>query len=118
MRKFIANIIIVSSMLFCAQCDSEELPEGTPECIRQKIDYMLRNWNPPGEVYSYFYEGKKVYYITARCCDFYSELYDENCNFICAPGGGFGGGGDGKCRDFFSSATDRQLVWKHDQENP
>ena len=117
--RLISDVILIATMLLITQrCDTEELPEGTPECVRQKIDYMSRHWNPPGEVYSYFYEGRKVYYIIGRCCDFFNELYDEDCHRLCAPSGGFGGGGDGKCPDFFSSATDRKLVWKDEQEHP
>ena len=30
--------------------------------------------------------------------DYDNLLFDDNCNYICAPSGGFSGAGDGKCR--------------------
>jgi len=40
-----------------------------------------------------------------------STLHDMNGRVICAPDGGFAGGGDGKCSDFFELRMDEVLIW-------
>jgi len=105
-------------VLVTAACQPEEVtkeavPAGPPPCIQAKIDEIAAQEvsNPPVRVYSYRYAGKKVYYFTPRCCDAASRLYDESCTLICSPDGGITGRGDGRCRDFFSTRTDEELVW-------
>ena len=88
-----------------------------PACIQSKIDSIkkLPVWNPPAEVHEYEYNGRKVYLISADCCDQFNSLVDENCNYICAPSGGFTGKGDRKCIDFHEKATHTRLVWKDER---
>ena len=95
-------------------CDDSDVKKEIPKCIQDKIDIIIAQdvWNPPAKIYSYQYEGETVYYFTARCCDIMSELYDENCNFICAPDGGIAGKGDGKCTDFITQSTKEKLIWE------
>lgn len=64
------------------------------------------------QISSYLYQGKTVYLVTPDCCDQYISLYDDNCNFLCAPSGGLTGKGDGKCPDFYDKATKGTLIWK------
>lgn len=89
-------ILIVFSSLFF-ECERIDTPWGTPNCINDKIKQILAEgvWNPPAKIYSYQYSGRKVYYFPPRCCDIPSTLYDDNCNVICHPDGGYTGGGDG-----------------------
>jgi hypothetical protein len=47
-----------------------------------------------------------------QCCDQFSELFDVDSNFICAPDGGFTGAGDGKCSDFFQVRKSEKLIWQ------
>lgn len=68
--------------------------------------------NPPKKIYSYLYKGKTVYYVTAQCCDFFSDLYDEDCKLIAHPDGGITGKGDGRARDFVDTRRDEKLVWE------
>lgn len=88
-----------------------------PTCIQQKIDSIKKEpkWNPPAEVYEYNYKGKTVYYFSSNCCDQYNMVYDDQCNYVCAPSGGFTGKGDEKCRDFNENATKVRLVWKDER---
>ena len=73
------------------QRDSAILPEATdmvlPTCIKNKIDSLM------------------------PCCDFFNEVYDDKCNYLGAPDGGFTGKGDGKIPDFFEEAKSEKLVW-------
>lgn len=103
--------------------DKETLPDVQnsaiiPACIQNRIDSIKKEpkWNPPAEVNEYLYNGKAVYLFSSPCCDFYNTLYGSDCNYICAPSGGFSGNGDGKCMDFKSAAKHVRLVWKDDRK--
>jgi hypothetical protein len=78
-----------------------------PDCLKAII-----NETNPQEVWRYTYKGNFVFVVTPGCCDLYVSVYDHNCNFICAPSGGFSGNGDGKCPDFEEEATNGVLIWK------
>lgn len=91
--------------------------EKIPSCIQQKIEQIKKEpkWNPPAEVREYSYKGKHVFYFSSNCCDKYNEVYDENCNYVCAPSGGYTGKGDMKCPDFKENAKEIRLVWKDER---
>jgi hypothetical protein len=99
------------------QRDSAILPEpidaAVPNCIKNKIDsFKLKEAHEkPQRVIEYVYKGKKVYYVVMPCCDFFNEVYDDKCNFLGAPDGGFTGKGDGKLPDFFAEAKNEKLIW-------
>lgn len=107
MKKAFILLVFITLFLNC------EKP-NTSDCIETEIDEILSGavWNPPAKIYSYKYNGQTVYYVPPRCCDIPSVLYDENCNIICYPDGGFSGIGDGRCNDFFASRTDGKLIWE------
>jgi hypothetical protein len=86
-------------------------------CIQQKIDSIKQQpvWNPPAEINEYAYGDRQVYLISAPCCDFFSVVVDSNCNYICAPVGGFTGKGDRKCVDFLEKAEFVRLIWKEER---
>jgi hypothetical protein len=88
-----------------------------PTCIQQKIDSIKSQpvWNPPAEIHEYEYKGQRMFALSAPCCDFFNTVVDENCNYICAPSGGFTGKGDGKCTDFFKVGKHIKLVWKDER---
>ena len=90
------------------------LSDATPACIIKLIDSLKQEplQNPPRKVYSYRYNGNKVFYVTAPCCDFFSDLYDSNCKIIAHPDGGFTGRGDGKAPNFEKLKTDEKLLWE------
>ena len=85
-----------------------------PSCIQSKIEAIKAQpkWNPSATVDEYQYNGKRVFLFSSDCCDRYNELVDEQCNYICAPSGGYTGKGDGKCSDFKDKATFVKQVWK------
>ena len=116
----LAFVIVVLS-----GCKKDEEPDpfcgfGTiSSCINQKIQAIKSEpvTTPATKIFSYQYRGQTVYYIPAQCCDFPSELYDENCNLICYPDGGFSGNGDGLCNDFYDKATNKTLIWEDPRPN-
>lgn len=98
-------------------CHKTKIP-SIPPCIQAKIDEIKNGTarSPAAEVREYTYQGKRVFYFNSRCCDFYNTVYDENCNYICAPDGGFTGAGDRKCPDFSASAKEVRVVWKDNRK--
>jgi len=85
-----------------------------PVCIQAKIDSIktLPKFNPPAEVTEYFYNEKRVFLFSSDCCDFFNSVFDENCQYVCAPTGGITGQGDLKCKDFAKNANLVKVVWK------
>ncbi|MBX9852322.1 MAG: hypothetical protein K2X86_11275 [Cytophagaceae bacterium] len=66
-------------------------------------------------VYRYKYKGKTVYLIDAfdkNASDQGTELYDDDCNFICSPHGTITGHGDGRCTDFDQEKIDEALIYE------
>ena len=72
--------------------------------------------NPPAKIYRYTYQDNIVYYLSGRCCDIPSKLYDKSGTVICEPDGGITGRGDGRCPDFFEKRTDETLIWEDNRE--
>jgi len=88
--------------------------DSIPSCIREKINKFkgMQSHEQPQRVIEYTYKGKKVYYIAMPCCDFFNEVYDDKCNMLGAPDGGFTGKGDGKLPDFATEAKHEKLIWE------
>lgn len=110
---FLALFIVATSCDKPIQQKESGGDNQTGLCIQTVIDKIKNEAvrNPPAKVYSYQYNGQLVYFIPQYCCDFPSVLLDADCKTICAPDGGISGGGDGKCKDFFSKRTDEKLIW-------
>lgn len=108
--KFI--FLLLALPLLHEKCNTQK--NSIPSCIQQKIEQIQKEprWNPPAEVNEYSYEGKTVYLFSSPCCDQYNNLYDKECNLICAASGGFTGKGDRKCPEFFEKAKHVKLIWK------
>jgi hypothetical protein len=98
-------------------CSKKNAGSDASSCIQQKIDDIKKQprWNPPATVNEYMYNGKTVYLFSSDCCDQYNMIYDNLCNYVCAPSGGITGKGDGKCEDFNTSAKHIRLVWKDER---
>lgn len=108
--KVLVICLLVSLVLF--SCSKTDLNKPVPGCIEQMINDLKKKEvrNPPVSVWEWNVDGKTYYYITADCCDQYNVLYDENCNIVCAPDGGFTGGGDGNCPEFKGEIL-KTLIW-------
>ncbi|WP_223827711.1 DUF6970 domain-containing protein [Hymenobacter armeniacus] len=85
-----------------------------PRWLKDRIAAVLaeRKRNPITRILRYRYGGQTVYYISAPCCDQYSNVFDTKGKLICQPDGGITGKGDGKCPDFDKNKTDEKLVWQ------
>jgi len=115
MKKIFFLALIVTSCSSSRKTGSGELPS----CIQTKIEAFtkLPKHEQPQNVIEYEYKGKKVYYVTMPCCDFYNEVYDSNCNLLGHPDGGFTGKGDGKLPDFNAEKKKGKIVWEKTKSN-
>lgn len=118
MRKIKTLPLILLSALMLTACDKLNVPDDTPSCIKAKIRQLKSDKvrNPPAKVYEWDFDGEKYYYIPPYCCDVSGELYDNKCNLICHPDGGFSGGGDGACPDFSNGALTKKIIWEDDRK--
>jgi hypothetical protein len=85
-----------------------------PQWLKARIAAVLaeRKRNPITRIFRYDYGGQTVYYVSAPCCDQYSNVFDTKGKLICQPDGGITGKGDGKCPDFEKNKTNEKLVWQ------
>jgi len=88
-----------------------------PEWLKALIDELSAApvANPPAQIIQYTYNKATVYYLTPRCCDIMSVLYDVDGNILCHPDGGITGSGDGQCADFPDTKTDEVVIWRDDR---
>ncbi|RYF78310.1 MAG: hypothetical protein EOO39_01805 [Cytophagaceae bacterium] len=109
---------LLTGLVCIVSCNKDGVSADAPDCIRDLIAQMQKApvRNPRGSVTQYTYKGRAVYYIPSDCCDGFNSLRDADCNTICAPDGGLSGGGDGRCSDFYQTATDKKLIWQDDRK--
>jgi len=109
---FLSAVIIV-----CSSFQKKKIKRPAPvcACLQKKIAAYkkLEKYEQPQRVVEYVYNGKKVYYVVAPCCDQFNLLYDSNCKLLGNPDGGFTGKGDGKFPDFAEKRTKERLIWKN-----
>lgn len=112
--KFIFIVLLIP---FAGKRCGDSKNVSVPPCIQEQIDSIKKQplWNPPAEVNEYIYEGKRVFLFSSPCCDQHNRLVDNDCNYLCAPTGGYTGRGDGKCAGFVDSARHVRLVWKDER---
>lgn len=107
-----AALTLVSS-LGCGNhidIDEDQHPQWVVELIEGLEAQDVRN--PPASVTRYDLHGEHVYYVPPYCCDMFSVLYDSTGTPICAPDGGFTGGGDGGCPGFYADRTNELVIWQ------
>jgi hypothetical protein len=113
----VKNIFILVSILVLTSSFQKKKKKNSvsiPVCVQQLISRFRKEekQNPPRSIYRYSYKGRTVYYVTAPCCDFYSDLYNSACTIIAHPDGGFTGRGDGRAPDFLKERKNEKLLWK------
>jgi hypothetical protein len=93
------------------------LPSELPHCV---VDIAFQRTEEPLHVIPEYIlrcsnQDETTFYFSAGCCDHLNMVLDEQCNYICAPDGGFSGSGDTKCMDYFHT-VDCELIWCRDEE--
>lgn len=112
----IRPFVVAAGALVALAC-SASIGSPNPLWVDQLIERLQDApvGNPPQSIWRYDYQGRAVYYVPPQCCDQFSMLYDSTGATICAPDGGFTGGGDGRCPDFFTVRTREELVWRDER---
>jgi hypothetical protein len=112
-RLFILMGLVVTAAFF--HCKKEETP--VPACIQQKMDSIKQRpqSTPPVQLHAWDYNGRRVYLFTAPDTNALVKVFDENCQYVCAPSGGPAGYGDSLCADFYQAAIHISLIWKDDR---
>lgn len=107
-------ILALSAALACDHASPTDPDTRAPLWLQSMISRIRSEpvTNPPTAIYGYRYRGEPVYFRTARCCDFPSELYDRAGALLCTPDGGLVGGVDPRCADFFTTRRDERLIWR------
>ncbi len=115
-QSFTVILTILFFAIFSSSCEKLDLKKYAPNCIKRKIRKIKREevQNPPAKVYEWKVDGKTYYYITSDCCDQYNYLYDNNCKQVCAPDGGFSGGGDGNCPNY-KGQIKLTMIWEDER---
>lgn len=99
--------LFLALLVFFA-CEKDECAPQLPSCV---IDRLLDdNQLPVIRVERWDIDGRALYYFVADCCDIPNMLYDDNCEVVCSPDGGFTGQGDGNCPDF-PDDFERTVIW-------
>ena len=113
-KQFKFSLALVVAISFFAGCTKLDLPITVPNCVERDIrrfERQDRGYENAISVSQWQVDGKIYYYYQSDCCDQFNYLYDEECNLICAPDGGFIGDGDGNCPEFVGDITS-VLVWE------
>ena len=111
------NVVLFTGLavllIAVSACNKPDLQTDVPNCIEKKIKKAMNAsvQNPPMEVWKWTDNSNTYYYVTSGCCDQFNYLYDDKCNIVCAPDGGFSGGGDGNCPTLQGTVV-KTLVWK------
>ena len=110
---FKRTLFFVGILFLVLSCNDSDNDDNIPSCIKNKIAVFKNNeiTNPPTQIWKWDTEGKTYYYITSDCCDQYNYLYNDNCEIVCAPDGGFTGKGDGNCPTFTNEII-KTLIWE------
>ena len=109
-RSILAACLLIT--FSSSKCEKEETP--IPACIQQKIDSIKQTpkSSPPAQVHSWLYRGTTVYLFSATEPNQLVTVWNESCQYICAPSGGVSGGGDSTCTDFFQEAQHTGVIWQ------
>ena len=99
----------------CQSGDSNH-GEPIPAWLTAKITQIKneRAPNVPAAVTRALYRNKTVYYTSPVVPDGFGSLYDEHGVLLGHPDGGIDGRGDGRCSDYFESASEITTLWKID----
>lgn len=125
-KAYFSAILLALALISCKAGQGSETENKTEQQPVAGADEWLMNLiqklraeepaNPPAKIYRYTYNDKIVYYLTGKCCDIPSTLYDVDGNVLCEPDGGITGKGDGRCTDFFEERSEETLIWEDKRE--
>ncbi len=110
MKKII--LLIISSVIVFTACNKLDIAEGTPNCVKHKINGLNKNdCNTGVNVMEYTFQGETVYVLNPGNCtpDGMSEVIDSHCKSLGSLWG-FAGNKIINGEDF-TNATYIRTVW-------
>jgi hypothetical protein len=118
--KYLRFSLLLVVLMAALGCKQEDLPEGTPRCVRREIEKIKADEvrSPPAKVYQMAYGEEAYYYFPPFCCDEMGLILDDRCNLLCKPDGGYTGLGDGTCPSFVIDSalfSDMVLIWEDER---
>jgi len=111
------SIAIALFILTCTSCTKTEAPNECPQSLSEcALDLIAMAEDPasqsaPQAIWKQETETTTYYYVAMGCCDMFNPLYDIECEYVCAPDGGFTGTGDGTCPDL-DEVIESTLIWE------
>ncbi|MFI5171638.1 MAG: DUF6970 domain-containing protein [Chitinophagales bacterium] len=107
--RYIFNFLVICVVVI--SCNSYDLPNGTPECIKEKIIYFSDNHVCDSiRVEQYSYQGRRYYsFVEPCCCDIGSNWYNEFCEVVCTTGTI---GGTINCTIDIDSLVFEEVIWQ------
>lgn len=108
--------LIALAMIIPSACKKIEVPDGTPRCVKQKIRKLQREECPSvGTVYSYDFQGSKIYVFAPKLCagDLEWEVVNEDCQHVCWLWG-FSGNPICNGSDIRAETTNEKIIWEEE----
>lgn len=102
-------LIAIAMMLGGTSCGKPDSPQGLPSCLERYVEE-----NHSISVSQGTYKGDTYYVVNPDCCDMFVELFNDRCEYICAPSGGFAGNGDGSCPAWVEGWEANEEVWRRE----
>lgn len=104
---------------FSFGCHHAEDNDGEEQgnCMKAKISVFKQSpeaCTGGASIYTYQFQGERVFVFNPGSCtaDFFSNVYDEDCNLVCSLGG-IAGNITCNGENFSDGATDEILIWKN-----
>lgn len=107
--KLFFLIMSIALLLGTSGCSQTDFPDGLPACIRRYVEK-----EGSVSVWRGTFQGETYYLVIPDCCDQFIELFDDRCEYICAPSGGFTGRGDGTCPAWVEGWEANEEVWRRE----
>jgi hypothetical protein len=118
-----AALLLLAALLGCTS--TAEQREALTRQLRQNDPTILerirafeagRVADAAGVTSDFGPDGRPVYLFRAPCCDRYDQLFDTDGRYLCAPTGGFAGGGDGRCPAWAKELRYQRQPGSHDAD--
>lgn len=107
-----SSILLLGVVMAACVCGEEPLDDAVPLCVKQKITQLENEpkRSPAASITMIVTRNKTYFYTPPYCCDFFGELYDDQCNLVCNPDGGISGNGNGNCPDY--TVLEERVIWE------
>ena len=111
----ILGLLLLSCLFYC--CHFEEIEQEHGDCMTAKISAFKLSpeaCTDGASIYTYQFQGNLVYIFNPGSCtaDFFSNVYDKDCNLVCSLGG-IAGNITCNGEKFSDAATEETLIWKN-----